>query len=84
MKLSIQGLSIAAALVWGGAIFLTGLLYMMNGAYGEGFLEVCSSIYPGYTVGTTFGSVVIGTVYGVVDGAISGAVFAWLYNTFRG
>jgi hypothetical protein len=84
MKLSIKGLSIAAALVWGGAIFLTGVLYVMNGSYGEGFLEVCSSIYPGYQVSATMGSVLIATVYGAVDGAISGAVFAWLYNTFRG
>ncbi len=80
MKLSIKGLSIASAIVWGAAILLTGLVYLSNGSYGEEFLVICSSLYPGYDVEQTLSSVLIGTGYGVVDGAVCGAIFAWVYN----
>lgn len=82
MKLSIKGLSIALAVIWGGAILVTGLLFVWNGTYGEEFLTVCSSIYPGFTVEPSVSAVLIGTVYGLVDGAVCGAVFAFVYNRF--
>ncbi len=83
MNISVKGAAIAAALVWGGVIFLTGMLYVSNGTYGDEFMVLLASLYPGFHAERTIGSVIIGTVYGLLDGAICGAVFAWLYNTFR-
>jgi len=80
MKLSVKGLAITAAIVWGGAIFLTGLLNLIWMGYGVAFLDMARSIYPGYAGTAGFAGVIVGTLYGVVDGAVGGAVFAWLYN----
>jgi len=80
MKLSVMGLACAFAVVWGAAIFLTGVGNLMSSTYGREFLLVISSIYPGYKATASFGQVIIGTTYAVVDAAIAGAVFAWLYN----
>jgi hypothetical protein len=44
--------------------------------YGQKFLEVIATVYPGYKV--------TGAAYGLADGAAVGAVFAWPYNRFAG
>ena len=49
MKLNILGIGIASAVLWGGAILVTGVANMMWSPYGEALLEVIASIYPGYT-----------------------------------
>ena len=54
---------------------------MMWPSYGATFLEVVSSLYPGYEPGG-LGQVISGTLYALVDGAIGGAIFAWIYNLF--
>jgi hypothetical protein len=54
----------------------------MFSGYGSNFLEVISSVYPGYHPGTGISSVIVGSLYGVVDAGIGGAIFAWLYNFF--
>jgi len=81
MKLSIKGLAIASGAIWGSAMLFTGLANMIWPNYGVTFLEVISSVYPGYTPGG-FVQVINGTLYAVVDGAIGGAIFAWIYNLF--
>ncbi len=83
MKLSVKGLSISLAVLWGAALFFTGVFYVYNGVYGEAFLEVCASIYPGFQVQQSFGSVLVGTGYALLDGAVCGAVLAWVYNRCR-
>ena len=80
MKLSVKGLAITAAIIWGAALLIVGSANMMFPGYGLDFLEVMGSIYPGYHPETGFSSVIIGSVYGVVDAGIGGAIFAWLYN----
>ena len=80
MKLSIKGFTIGVALLWGLAFFLVSFSNLIWPSYGTTFLDVMSSIYPGYKNVGTFGSVVIGTLYALLDGAIGGAVVAWLYN----
>jgi len=82
VKLDVKAIAIAAGLVWGLAMFLTGLANLIWPSYGQAFLEVMASIYPGYTPSASVGQVIIGTLYGLVDGSIGGAVFAWLYNRF--
>ena len=81
MKLDVKSTAVALAVVWGGwAIFLTGVANLIWPDYGQPFLEMVASVYPGYQATASFGQVLIGTLYGAVDGAAIGAVFAWLYN----
>jgi len=82
MKLSIKGLAISAALIWGIALLILGSANIMFSGYGANFLEVIGSVYPGYHPGTGISSVIVGSLYGVVDAGIGGAIFAWLYNFF--
>jgi hypothetical protein len=80
MKFDIGALALAIGLFWGGSILLVGVANLIWPGYGSGFLQLITSIYPGYKATATFGQVLIGTLYGLVDGAIGGAVFAYLYN----
>ncbi|MDH3442604.1 MAG: hypothetical protein OEN50_01660 [Deltaproteobacteria bacterium] len=82
MKLSIKAFSLAAALVWASGFFFVGFVNLILPPYGGAFLEVMSSIYPGYKAMAGFGNVLVGTLYALLDAAIAGAVFAWLYNIF--
>jgi len=80
MKLSVKGLAITAAIIWGAALLIVGSANMMFPGYASNFLEIMGSIYPGYHPETGFPSVIIGSLYGVVDAGIGAAIFAWLYN----
>ena len=82
MKLSVKSLTITAAVLWGGACLLVSVLNVIWPNYGGAFLEVISSIYPGYEVTGTLGSVIVGTLYAMLDGAVGGTVFGWVYNIF--
>jgi hypothetical protein len=82
MKLSVKALAYAAAIVWGLCFLFVGIINLLWTPYGGAFLEVMSSIYPGYHPAATLGNVIVGTLYAVLDGAIGGAVFAWVYNCF--
>ncbi len=79
MKLSVKSLALTAAILWGAAVFLTGIANLIWPGYGLKLLELAASLYPGYSVGG-FGSVVVGTLYALLDGFVAGAIFAWLYN----
>ena len=80
MKFSVKGLAVAGGLGWGGSVLLVGLLNLVWPSYGVAFLELASSIYPGYESMSGFGGVIVGTIYALVDGAVMGVIFAWLYN----
>jgi hypothetical protein len=82
MRLSAKGLAIAAGLLWGAAILCVGIIHMADPNYGVNFLQMTSSVYPGFHSAGTIGRLAIGTVEGIVDGAITGLVLAWLYNAF--
>ena len=84
MKLDIKGMAITLGLVWGAAVLLVGIANLIWPNYGQAFLELVASIYPGYTAGASVGQLIVGTLYGSVDGAVGGAVIAWLYNLFAG
>ena len=81
MRFSISALTITAALLWGGGLLFVGLVNLSSPAYGLAFLEMMSSVYPGFHGSRTFVDVLVGTAYAAVDGAICGFLFAWLYNT---
>ena len=82
MKLSVRALAITAALVWGGAVLLVGLANLIWSPYGEAFLKLIASIYPGYEATGSIEDVIVGTLYAMLDGAVGGLIFALLYNLF--
>ena len=83
MKFDVKAMAFTVAVLWGVlAMFLTGLGNLIWSGYGQGFLDVMASVYPGYKATASFGQVIIGTLYGLLDGAIAGAIFACLYNRF--
>jgi hypothetical protein len=82
VQLSIKGFAMASGLLWGGGVLFVGLLNLVVASYGTTFLQVMSSVYPGFHFARTFGDVLIGGAYGLVDGAIAGFLFGWLYNIF--
>lgn len=84
MKFSFKGIALAGALLWGGAILLVGVINLMFPAYGMNFLQMTSSVYPGFHAAHGVRSVAVGTFDGLVDGAVAGLLFAWLYNSFAG
>jgi hypothetical protein len=81
MKLSIKRFALSCGILWGVAILIVSSANMIWPDYGAAFLNVVSSIYPGYEAMQGIGSIVVGSLYALVDGAIGGYVFAWLYNT---
>lgn len=83
VKLSVKSLSIAAGLLWAFTFLLVSVCNYVWPPYGGPFLDLMSSLYPGYKAVGSAKSIVIGTFYALFDGVIGGAVFAWFYNTFR-
>ena len=84
MKLSVKGLALASGIIWALAVVVVGLANLWFPPYGDAFIELMKSLYPGYRDMTGLGGVLVATVYALVDGAICGAVFAWIYNVFAG
>ena len=84
MRLSLKGMTIAAGLLWGGAILFLGLINLVRPTYGVNFLQAISSVYPWFHASRSFVDVVIGTIDGLIDGAIAGLLFGWLYNVSAG
>jgi hypothetical protein len=72
----------ASAILWCASMFIIGLVHLWAPSYGTGFLQMMSSLYPGYHATGGFWNVVFGAVYGLVDGAIAGFVFGVLYLWF--
>ncbi len=81
MKLNTKALALASAILWGLAMLLMSLANLIWGSYGQ-FLQIMSSVYPGYHATRSIAEVIVGTLYGAGDGLVGGAVFAWLYNQF--
>jgi hypothetical protein len=82
MKLSVKGLALASAILWGVAMLGMGLANLIWSNYGQQFLQTMASVYVGYHATRSIGEVIVGALYGFVDGLVGGAVFAWLYNRF--
>jgi hypothetical protein len=84
MKLNLKALVLTAGLVWAGAVLMVGVTNLIWPGYGNTFLQLVASIYPGYDATRSVGAVIVGTLYALVDGAIFGLVVGWLYNLFFG
>lgn len=83
MKFNEKQLAVACAILWGASLLVMGVANIAWHGYGQAFLDVIASVYPGYHAGGSFLQVLIGTMYGVVDGLVGGFVFGWLYNRLR-
>ena len=81
MKFNIKALALTGGLLLGSVMLIITSANLIWPGYGQTFLEVIASFYPGFHPGTV-SSVVLGTISGLVDGAIGGAIFGWLYNIF--
>jgi hypothetical protein len=57
-----------------------GIANMVWPSYGEAFLQLIASVYPGYHASAGIGSVVVGTLYAFLDGAVGGLLLGLLYN----
>jgi hypothetical protein len=84
MKLNLKAFALTAGILWGAAMFLTGLANLIWSGYGVAFLQLMASLYPGYHADGTFVDLIVGVLYALVDGAVAGFVFGWLYNVFAG
>lgn len=82
MRLSLKGMAIASGLLWGAAILCVAIIHLADPSYGVNFLQMTSSVYPGFHAAGTIGRIAIGTIEGLVDGTIAGLILAWLYNHF--
>lgn len=82
MKLSVRAVAVTSALLWGGAVLVTGVVNVFQPRYGREFLQMAASIYPGYKARPEFRDAAVGAAYATLDGAVGGALFAWLYNCF--
>jgi hypothetical protein len=81
MKLGVLRLGFTMGIIWAGFVFLVGIGNLILAGYGEAFLKVIDSIYPGYHMGQWgFGGIIVATLYAALDGFIVGLVFAWIYN----
>lgn len=79
MHLHLTAFALTVGLFWGGAILLVALANAIWPTYGEAFLQLVASLYPGYHPLASVREILIGSAYGFVDGAISGWLFGWLY-----
>ena len=83
MKLNPKALAITLAVLWGGSVFLVAALNRFWPGYGDAFLNLTASIYPGFHPGGMRAGIV-GTLYAALDGAVAGVLLAWLYNRVSG
>jgi hypothetical protein len=84
MKLSLRALALTSGILWALALFLTGVINLIWPGYGNAFLKMMASIYPGYHAASSIGDLIVGTLYALLDGVICGLVFGGLYNFFLG
>lgn len=80
MKLDVQSIAFTTAILWGLAVFLTGLANIIWPSYAVACLQMIASLYPGYHADGSFVDLIVGTLYALVDGLVCGLIFAWLYN----
>ncbi len=81
--LSPKALAIAMGGLWGGYVFLLGLILTAfpNARFfwvSQELLEMLATLYPGYAP-TVLGSF-IGLAWGILCGIIGGHIIAWLHN----
>lgn len=79
MHLHLTAFALTVGIFWGGGIFLVALANAIWPGYGQAFLQLMASLYPGYHPVASAREITVATVYGFVDGVISGWLLGWLY-----
>ncbi len=79
MKINIKALALSIGIVWGLAVFLLTIWFLIIGNSGH-LLSKLGTVYLGYSV--SWIGAFIGLLYGFVDGLIGGALLGFLYNKF--
>ena len=79
MKLNVKSFGLACGTIFGVALFLVTILFIIGGLAGNTLVKL-HNIFIGYAI--TWPGAFIGLVWGFVTAFIGGAVFAWLYNSF--
>ncbi|MDE1860216.1 MAG: membrane-associated protein [Candidatus Micrarchaeota archaeon] len=74
-KLSVKGLALGIGVPWGLCMLAGG---WMAPYWASGFVQVFSTVYPGYAPGLVGG--MIGGIEAFFDGAAAGAIIALIYN----
>ncbi len=80
MRLNVKAFAITSGILWAAAVFVTAVANLIWGSYGQQFLSLMSSVYPGYHATRSFADALVGAGYALVDGFVCGAILAWLYN----
>jgi hypothetical protein len=75
MSLNEKRLALACAVLWGRAMLLMGMANMTWHGYGQDFLRVMASVYPGCHAAGNITQLAIGTAHGTCDGLVGGFVF---------
>lgn len=83
-KINVGALTLTASFLWGGSVLFVGLCNYVWPGYGQAFLQILDSVYPGYHAAPSLQQVLIGTAYALLDGGIGGFLAAVLYNFFAG
>lgn len=79
MKINIKALALSMGIVWGCAIFLLTVWFLIMGYNGH-LLAKLESVYLGYSV--SWIGAFVGLIYGFIDGLIGGALLGFFYNKF--
>ena len=81
-KLDMKAAVISMSVLWGGYVFLLGILTSLGVDniiwFTKDAVAVLASIYPGFA--PTFAGAVIGGAQAVVCAIVGTAIFVWLYN----
>lgn len=72
--------AIAGSVTMGALVLFVTLANLALPPYGDGFLAVLASIYPGYEAEANLPSIALVTGYAIVDGAILGFAVSWIHN----
>jgi hypothetical protein len=81
MKFKVIQLGLTFTIIWAATILLVGIGNLVFSGYGEAFLKIIDSLYPGYHYGQWgFGGVIVATLYAALDGFILGVASAWVFN----
>ena len=80
MKFNIPAATITGGIAFAIALGACGILNFFFDGYGQAFLDLLASVYPGYEASGTFGDLIIGCLYAILDGCIAGCGLALLYN----
>jgi len=84
MRLDVKAFAIAGAAIGGLKVLKVLLIRQVVPGYGESFVQLLVSLFPGFHGVPGVGSVLTALGYVMVDAAVWAAVMAWLYNRAAG